>query len=124
MKTEDGEKKIKVIRGIETLDEVEIAGGLDSDEFSDSSDYKTEGIMKLAIEIAKTHLLSKPKQTLVAMLGVTFGIGMFIGMVSLMTGLNNFTEELTMTSSPDIHIYNDITQDRPTILERSEPERF
>ena len=35
--------------------------------------------MKLAIEIAKTHLLSKPKQTLVAMLGVTFGIGMFIG---------------------------------------------
>jgi lipoprotein-releasing system permease protein len=45
--------------------------------------------MKLAIEIAKTHLLSKPKQTLVAMLGVTFGIGMFIGMVGLMTGLNN-----------------------------------
>lgn len=77
--------------------------------------------MKLALEIAKTHLLAKPKQTLVAMLGVTFGIGMFIGMVSLMTGLNNFTEELTMTSSPDIHIYNDITQDRPTILEQVNP---
>ena len=77
--------------------------------------------MKLAIEIAKTHLLSKPKQTLVAMLGVTFGIGMFIGMVGLMTGLNNFTEELTMTSSPDIHIYNDITQDRPTILSEVNP---
>lgn len=69
------------------------------------------------MEIAKVHLLSKPKQTLVAMMGVTFGIGMFIAMVSLMTGLNNFTEELTMTSSPDIHIYHDVTQERPTILE-------
>jgi len=77
--------------------------------------------MKLAIEIAKTHLLSKPKQTLVAMLGVTFGIGMFIALVGLMTGLNNFTEELTMTSSPDIHIYNDITEDRPTILDEVNP---
>ncbi|MBL0742604.1 ABC transporter permease [Chryseolinea lacunae] len=72
--------------------------------------------MKLSISIAKTHLLSRPKQTLVAMLGVTFGIGMFIAMVSLMTGLNNFTEELTMTSSPDIHIYNDIAEGRPTLL--------
>lgn len=73
--------------------------------------------LKLSLEIAKVHLLSKPKQTLVAMMGVTFGIGMFIAMVSLMTGLNNFTEELTMTSSPDIHIYHDVTQERPTILE-------
>jgi lipoprotein-releasing system permease protein len=73
--------------------------------------------MKLAFEIAKTHLLSKPKQTIVAMLGVTFGIGMFIAMVSLMTGLNNFTEELTMTSSPDIHIYHDVSQDRPSIID-------
>jgi lipoprotein-releasing system permease protein len=71
----------------------------------------------LVFDIAKTHLVSKPKQTLVAMLGVTFGIGMFIAMVSLMTGLNNFTEQLTMTSSPDIHIYHDVTESRATILE-------
>jgi lipoprotein-releasing system permease protein len=74
--------------------------------------------MKLVAEIAKTHLLSKPKQTIVAMMGVTFGIGMFIAMVSLMTGLNNFTEELTMTSSPDIHIYHDVTEGRPSIIEQ------
>jgi lipoprotein-releasing system permease protein len=73
--------------------------------------------MKLVVEIAHTHLVSKPKQTIVAMLGVTFGIGMFIALVSLMTGLNDFTEELTMTSSPDIHIYNDITESRPSILD-------
>ncbi|HRJ30294.1 MAG TPA: ABC transporter permease [Cyclobacteriaceae bacterium] len=74
--------------------------------------------MKLVVEIAKTHLLAKPKQTVVAMLGVTFGIGMFIALVSLMTGLNDFTEEVTMTSSPDIHIYNDITENRPSILDQ------
>jgi lipoprotein-releasing system permease protein len=73
--------------------------------------------MKLVVEIAKTHLVSKPKQTLIAMLGVTFGIGMFIALVSLMTGLNDFTEELTMASSPDIHIYNDITESRASIAE-------
>lgn len=71
----------------------------------------------LSLEIAKVHLLSKPKQTIVAMMGVTFGIGMFIALVSLMTGLNNFTEELTMTSSPDIHIYNDVTEPRKSILD-------
>lgn len=82
------------------------------------------GQMTLTFEIAKTHLLSKPKQTLVAMLGVTFGIGLFIAMVSLMSGLNNFTEELTMTSSPDIHIYHDITKERKSIIEQVNPGRI
>ena len=80
--------------------------------------------LKLTFEIARTHLITKRKQTLVAMLGVTFGIGMFIAMVSLMTGLNNFTEELTMTSSPDIHIYHDITKERPSIIETINPDGF
>ena len=74
--------------------------------------------MKLVVAIARTHLTSKPKQTIIAMLGVTFGIGMFIALVSLMTGLNNFTEELTMTSSPDIHIYHDATEGRLSIIEQ------
>ena len=80
--------------------------------------------MTLAFEIAKTHLLSRPKQTIVAMMGVTFGIGMFIAMVGLMTGLNNFTEELTMTSSPDIHIYHDVTETRASILDQLYPGEF
>lgn len=51
------------------------------------------------------------------MLGVTFGIGMFIAMISMMTGLNNLTEDLAMTSSPDIRIYHDITTERSSIIE-------
>ncbi|MBL7858010.1 MAG: ABC transporter permease [Cyclobacteriaceae bacterium] len=77
--------------------------------------------MTLVFEIAKTHLLSKPKQTIVAMLGVTFGIGMFVAMVSLMTGLNDMTENLAMTSSPDIHIYHDNTLERKSIAEEINP---
>jgi lipoprotein-releasing system permease protein len=77
--------------------------------------------MKLSFEIARTHLVSRPKQTIIAMLGVTFGIGMFIAMVSLMTGLNDMTEELAMTSSPDIRIYHDVTLDRPSIAEEVNP---
>ena len=54
--------------------------------------------MKVAFQIAKTHLLSKKKQTFIAMLGVTFGIAMFITMTGLMTGLNDMTEEFGASS--------------------------
>ncbi|MBS1488718.1 MAG: ABC transporter permease [Bacteroidetes bacterium] len=76
---------------------------------------------QLTFEIAKVHLLSKPKQTIIAMLGVTFGIAMFIALVGLMTGLNDFTEDITMTSAPDIHIYKDITKPRQSILQQIYP---
>jgi len=78
--------------------------------------------MSLAVEIAKTHLFAKPRQTIVAMMGVTFGIGMFIAMVSLMTGLNNFTEEITMKTSPDIRIYHDVTVAGGSIIEEINPK--
>lgn len=78
--------------------------------------------MNVIFKIAKTHLISKPKQSIVAMLGVTFGIGMFIMMISLMTGLNNFTEDLTKISSADIRIYKDITEPKATLLDRIRPE--
>ena len=76
----------------------------------------------LAFQIAKTHLLSRIKQTAVATLGVTFGISMFIALGGLMTGLNDFTRELSMTSTPDIRIYNDLVLDRPSILDEVWPE--
>ncbi len=60
---------------------------------------------KLAFQIAVTHLLTKKKQSIVAMLGVTFGISMFIIMISFMTGVNQFTEDMAMDNTPHIHIY-------------------
>ncbi len=69
--------------------------------------------MKLPVNlnIAKTHLLSRKKQSIVAMLGVTFGIAMFILMISFMKGVNKFLEETMLSMTPDIHIFNDYKTD-------------
>lgn len=58
-------------------------------------------------KIMKIHLLSRKRQTIVAMLGVTFGIGMFILMMSFMKGMNDFFEDVMLSVTPDIRIYND-----------------
>ena len=63
------------------------------------------------LEISKTHLLSRKKQTIVAVLGVTFGIAMFILMISFMQGVNKFFEDTMLQATPDIHIYNDLKTD-------------
>ena len=69
--------------------------------------------MKLPVnlEIAKTHLLAKKRTTFTAMLGVTFGIGMYLLMISFMSGFNEFLEDSLLSATPDIRIYNDIKTD-------------
>ena len=64
--------------------------------------------LTLILQIAKTHLFSKIKQTAVAALGVTFGIGTFIIMMSFMTGLNGLLDGLVLNRTPHIQIYNKI----------------
>lgn len=63
---------------------------------------------KVIINIAKTHLLTKIKQTSTAALGVTFGIGAYITLVCFMTGLNKMLDDLILNQTPHIHIYNEI----------------
>jgi len=77
--------------------------------------------MSTTLEIAKTHLFAKKKQTLVAALGVTFGIAMFIVMISFMTGINNVLENSAMANSPHIRIYNEIKSVRNSIVEEAYP---
>ena len=71
---------------------------------------------KLAFGIATTHLLTKKKQTLIAMLGVTFGISMFIIMISFMTGVNQFLEDMAMDNTPHVRIYKPIEIKEETIV--------
>ena len=63
---------------------------------------------QLILDITKTHLLAKKKQTIVAALGVTFGIGMYIIMMSFMTGLNTLLDGLILNRTPHIQIFNKI----------------
>ena len=60
------------------------------------------------INIAKTHLLTKMKSTVTASLGVTFGIGAYITLVSFMTGLNGMLDDLILNQTPHIHMFNEI----------------
>ena len=66
--------------------------------------------MKIGVilSISKTHLLSRKKQTIIAALGVTFGIGAYIIMMSFMTGLNGLLDGLVLNRTPHIHLYNEI----------------
>jgi lipoprotein-releasing system permease protein len=63
---------------------------------------------RIILDIALKHLLSRRKQTIVAALGVTFGIGTFIILVSFMTGLNGLLDGLILNRTPHIRIYNEI----------------
>lgn len=63
---------------------------------------------KLLLSISKTHLLSRKKQSLIAALGVTFGIGTYIIMMSFMTGLNGLLDGLILNRTPHIHLYNEL----------------
>lgn len=60
------------------------------------------------LNIAKTHLITKMKSTVTASLGVTFGIGAYITLVSFMTGLNEMLDDLVLNQTPHIHLYSEI----------------
>ncbi len=62
---------------------------------------------KLIIDIAKSLLLARWKQTLVAAIGVTFSITMFITLLSFMTGLNKLLDGLILNRTPHVRLYNE-----------------
>jgi len=71
-------------------------------------------------DIAKTHLWARKKQSAIAALGVTFGIGTFIILVSFMTGLNGLLDGLILNRTPHIRIYNEIKQSKNQPIELNE----
>ena len=75
-------------------------------------------ILPVNLKIMKVHLVSRRRQTIVAMLGVTFGIGMFILMMSFMKGMNDFFERVLVSVTPDVRIYNDYKTDYSSSITR------
>ncbi len=63
---------------------------------------------RVILDITRTHLTSRMKQSAIAALGVTFGIGTFIVLMSFMTGLNNLLDGLILNRTPHVRIYNEI----------------
>ncbi len=65
--------------------------------------------MKISVntEIAITYLSARKKQTMVAALGVMFGISMFIFMQSLMKGTNDYFEKMSFNTTPHIRLFSE-----------------
>lgn len=63
---------------------------------------------KLILNIAMHLLSARLKQTIVAAIGVTFSIAMFIALVSFMNGLNDLLDGLMLNRTPLILLYNEI----------------
>lgn len=70
------------------------------------------------IGIAHNNMQSRMKQTIVATLGVTFGIGMFIFVNSLISGTNDFQEKITLSSTPHVRIYSENKGEKASIAQR------
>jgi lipoprotein-releasing system permease protein len=77
---------------------------------------------KLIFTIAKSLLVARWRQTLVAAIGVTFSIAMFITLLGFMTGLNDLLDGLILNRTPHIKLYNELkaTPNQPIVLS----ERF
>ncbi len=63
---------------------------------------------KLIADVSRSLLLARWKQTLVAAIGVTFGITMFITLLGFMSGLNDMLDGLILNRTPHILLYNEI----------------
>jgi lipoprotein-releasing system permease protein len=63
---------------------------------------------RLSIRIARALMLARWKQTLVAAIGVTFSITMFVTLLGFMGGLNELLDGLILNRTPHIRLYNDI----------------
>ena len=63
---------------------------------------------KLILNIALHLLRARLKQTIVAAVGVTFGIAMFISLVGFMHGLNDLLDGLMLNRTPHVLLYKEI----------------
>ena len=63
---------------------------------------------RLTISIARSLLLARWRQTLLAAIGVTFSITMFIALLSFMAGLNDLLDGIMLNRTPHIRIFNEI----------------
>jgi lipoprotein-releasing system permease protein len=63
---------------------------------------------RLILQISKSLLIARWRQTLIAAIGVTFGITMFITLLGFMNGLNELLDGLMMNRTPHVRLYNDV----------------
>lgn len=80
---------------------------------------------KLIATVSGSLLFARFKQTLVAAIGVTFSITMFITLLSFMSGMNDLLDGLILNRTPHIRLYNEIqpSKNQPVGLSEKYKER-
>lgn len=76
--------------------------------------------IKHLTEIAGALMLARWRQTLVAAIGVTFSIALFISLLGFMEGLNQLLDGLILNRTPHIRLYNDIRPSKLQPIDQSE----
>jgi lipoprotein-releasing system permease protein len=74
--------------------------------------------ISLIFSIAKSLLMARFKQTMVAAVGVTFSITMFIGLLSFMSGLNDLLDGLILNRTAHIRLYNEVQPSKIQPIDR------
>jgi lipoprotein-releasing system permease protein len=74
---------------------------------------------KLIARISFSLLIARWRQTLVAAIGVTFSITMFIGLLGFMGGLNDLLDGLILNRTPHIRLFNEIKASKEQPIEKS-----
>ncbi len=64
--------------------------------------------MRLLLSISLTLLRAKLKQSIVAAVGVTFSITMFVTLLGFMNGLNDMLDGLILNRTPHVRLYNEL----------------
>lgn len=63
---------------------------------------------RLIFDIAKSLLLARWRQTLIAAIGVTFSIAMFITLLGFMNGLNDMLDSLILNRTPHVRLFKEL----------------
>ncbi len=77
----------------------------------------------LISSIAKSLLLARWKQTLVAAVGVTFSITMFIALLGFMAGLNELLDGIMLNRTPHVRLYNEVAATKIKPIEKAYPTK-
>lgn len=75
--------------------------------------------LKLLADIAKSLLMARWRQSLVAAIGVTFSITMFISLLGFMDGLNDLLDGLMLNRTPHVRLFQEIKPNPDQPINRS-----
>lgn len=75
---------------------------------------------RLIIDIAINLIRARLKQSIIAAVGVTFGIAMFVTLLGFMNGLNNLLDGLMLNRTPHVRLYNEVkpSPDQPVLISK------